>query len=411
MRAGDLAQAGRPVVTPVPANGDTTKPPPVNGQHQEEAGAYPVITAADLLEVPDLPTPWLVPRFLPLEEVIVCMAHPKAGKTWFGVELGLSVALELPAFGTHLPTTSGPVLLWLSEDGTGNMKSRLKALMAGKDVGWDERLKTNLHIHVRDLARTVPGLRHMRLDVTDDTARAEFIEHARKVKPVLVVLDTMMSVAEAEDENSAGAMHRIMRCMREIRDALTCTVLVTHHMGKDNDTNSSRPIFQRARGSSAIRGAWDGAFAITPLAPDGTVQRFRVDFEMRGVEGGAAMPLRFEKSTDGNGRALSARFSPDNGDAVKAELDATAEKNSAVLKIVRTWFEEKGKRTPTKTFTKAQVRDGVERSNAKVAAAIDGLVEDGVVEAVKTPDTRTLRYRLAPRVPAAPPDAPEGDEQ
>lgn len=374
---------------------DGTMPP----QPAPPPKRYPVASLRELFAIEDEPTPWLVQRFIPLDDVTMLLAHPKAGKTWVATELGIAVAFGVPAFG-YMPTKTGPVLLWLAEDAAGNMKSRVRSLLRTRGIYEDDPRLDNLHIHTRNLDRVMTDVERVRLDVTDTRSRELFIAHAKALKPVLVVLDTMMTVAEAEDENSASVMQKIMRHMREIRDELGCSLLVTHHFGKDNDTNKDRDIFQRARGSSATRGAWDGAFALdTMKKTEGEdAQRFKVHFEMRGVSGGDPMTVAFKVEKDFDGRATSAAFSVVQDDTKKRTLDEASAAFEGDTRYVVEWFQKAAKKDPQETFTPAEVAEKMKKKASRTKAIIEDLADKrGVLERLPGERKDSKRYRIKPK--------------
>ena len=374
---------------------DGTVPP----QPAEPPKRYAVASMRELFAIEDEPTPWLVQRFIPLDDVTVLLAHPKAGKTWVATELGIAVAFGVPAFG-YMPTKTGPVLLWLAEDAAGNMKSRVRSLLRTRGIYEDDPRLDRLHIHTRNLDRVMAGVDRVRLDVTDTRSRELFIAHAKTIKPVLVVLDTMMTVAEAEDENSSSVMQKIWRYLREIRDELGCSLLVTHHFGKDNDTNKDRDIFQRARGSSATRGAWDGAFALDPMkkAEGEDAQRFKVHFEMRGVSGGDPMTVAFKMEKDFDGRATSAAWSVVQDDTKKRTQDEAGAAFEGDARDVVEWFQKAARKNAAETFSAAEVAAKMKKQASRTKTIIQDLAEKrGVLECHPGPRVDSKTYRLKPK--------------
>lgn len=71
---------------------------------------------------------------------------------------------------------------------------------------------------------------------------------ARRIDPVLIVLDTQARISVGVDENSATDVGRIIEAVSALRRATGACVLVVHHTGRDG---------LNARGSSALDGAQD----------------------------------------------------------------------------------------------------------------------------------------------------------
>jgi hypothetical protein len=77
---------------------------------------------------------WLVEELWPADAYGVLAAEEKAGKTWAGLDLAVSVAAGVPWLGRFACQTPGPVLLLLGEGGGRAMARRLEAIAAAKAV-------------------------------------------------------------------------------------------------------------------------------------------------------------------------------------------------------------------------------------------------------------------------------------
>jgi len=74
-----------------------------------------------------------------------------------------------------------------------------------------------------------------------------------------IIIDTMGSALDLEDENKSAEMTRKMRLLLKLRDA-GFTVIVVHHTGKSNNND---PL-QSLRGSSAIAALVDQVLMLSP---------------------------------------------------------------------------------------------------------------------------------------------------
>jgi hypothetical protein len=70
----------------------------------------------------------------------------------------------------------------------------------------------------------------------------------------MVVIDTLARAMPGADENSAQEVGLVIAGCDALRDTLGCSTMPIHHSGKDETRG--------ARGTSALRGAWDTALEI-----------------------------------------------------------------------------------------------------------------------------------------------------
>ena len=70
----------------------------------------------------------------------------------------------------------------------------------------------------------------------------------------LLVVDTLARAMPGADENSAQETGAVIAAADYLKEELRCTVALVHHEGKDGSRG--------ARGTSALRGAWDAAYQI-----------------------------------------------------------------------------------------------------------------------------------------------------
>ncbi len=76
------------------------------------------------------PVGWLARPVWPADAYGISSAEKKAGKTWMGCDLAVSVASGTPWLGVYPCETRGPVLLFLGEGGERKMLRRLRAIAA-----------------------------------------------------------------------------------------------------------------------------------------------------------------------------------------------------------------------------------------------------------------------------------------
>ena len=167
---------------------------------------------------------WMVAKLIP--EKILCMigGFAKTGKTTFTCQLILDCARGTPFL--DLRTMKSRIAYFAVEETARTVCDRLKKM----GLRGDEPLFT----HCFPLT-------------IDEKVIGEIITKCRREAIDAIIIDTMGSALDLEDENKSAEMTRKMRLLLKLRDA-GFTVIVIHHTGKSNNND---PL-QSLRGSSAI---------------------------------------------------------------------------------------------------------------------------------------------------------------
>lgn len=232
-----------------------------------------LLSLAELLALP--PPVWLVHGLVPEKSLVVPYGPPKSGKTFVILSLGLHIAAGRDWFG-H-PVQQGAVV-YIAGEGTGGLSNRIKAMLAHYEIGpetpfWTVRRTVNFTV-----AAEVNGL---------ETA----IRQAIGNMPLrLLVVDTLARAMPGADENSAQEVGAVIAAADYLKDNLACTVALIHHSGKD--------ATRGARGTSALRGAWDAAFEITVSGK----QTILTVVDQKEAEGGQRLVFKMEEIAVGIGR-------------------------------------------------------------------------------------------------------------
>jgi hypothetical protein len=227
-------------------------------------------------ELDALPPPeWLVQGLIPEKSLVVPFGPPKSGKTFIVLSFSLHIAAGKAWFG--YPVKRGGVV-YIAGEGTGGLSQRLKAMRAHYDISIDEPFWT------------VPRAVNFRVE-GEVEALVTLIRATIGDTPLrLVVIDTLARAMPGADENSAQEVGLVIAGCDRLRDALGCTTLPVHHSGKDAGRG--------ARGTSALRGAWDAAFEITNSGK--RVVMSVVD--QKEAEAGQRLVFRMEEVATGIGR-------------------------------------------------------------------------------------------------------------
>ena len=153
---------------------------------------------------------------------------------------GLHVAAGLPWCGRDV--RQGAVV-YIAGEGVGGLSLRLKAMRQHYAIEidvpfWVVPRAVNFQDReaVKELATVIRGV-------------------VGNMAVGMIFLDTLARAMPGADENSAREVGLVIAACDWLRDEFSCTVLPIHHSGKDAERG--------ARGTSALRGAWDAAFEVS----------------------------------------------------------------------------------------------------------------------------------------------------
>jgi hypothetical protein len=239
-----------------------------------EAPARPrILTMRQLDALP--PPEWLVDGLIPEKSLVVPFGPPKAGKTFVVLSWALHVAAGAPWFGRAVKQGA---VVYIAGEGTGGLSLRLRAMRAAYDISVDAPLFV------------VPRAVNFRLE----SAVADLVALVRvtvgDMTVAMVVIDTLARAMPGADENSAQEVGLVIAGCDLVRDTLGCTVVPIHHSGKD--------VARGARGTSALRGAWDTALEIA-----GSGKRVTMTVvDQKEAEAGQRLVFRMDTVAVGIGR-------------------------------------------------------------------------------------------------------------
>jgi AAA domain/DnaB-like helicase N terminal domain len=163
---------------------------------------------------------------------------PKVGKSFFALDLALSVATGRRFMGRE---THAGCVLYVAAEGVGGLGPRVDA--------WCEFHR----VPGEQLAATSWLTTAVNLSVESDVASLE--RFARELQPVLIVLDTLARCTVGVEENSARDMGVVVGALDRLRDAIDGHICVVHHAGKN--------VAAGLRGTTALRGAADTVISLT----------------------------------------------------------------------------------------------------------------------------------------------------
>jgi hypothetical protein len=181
---------------------------------------------------------YLIDPILVERTVSVLGAYTGIGKSITALSIIKSILTSEALWGKYSVVKTGPVLLVDEETPQGFLRERIEKM------GFNKGLPIYF-LHFQDV----------RLD-RDDCFNA-LMEKIEEVKPVLVVIDSLIRV-HRQKEDDAMSMSFVVARLRKIANSGT-TVLVIHHHKKGEG-----PLSQKLRGSSDIPGGVDIEYALVP---------------------------------------------------------------------------------------------------------------------------------------------------
>ena len=161
---------------------------------------------------------WLVEPLWGESSVGVIGGAPKCAKTWLGLDLALSVATGTACLGRYAVPRPGPVLIYLAEDALTVVRERIEGMARHRGLAL-----TGVDIHVI----TAPALRLDR-----EPHRNRLLETARQLRPRLVLLDPLVRLHSA-DENNASEVAALLAYFRSLQRQLDLSVILVHHTRKN----------------------------------------------------------------------------------------------------------------------------------------------------------------------------------
>lgn len=224
----------------------TLEPPPAEPDYDYDydpvdEGDQPklleIIDASELVRRVDTAPPvgWLVRPIWPADAYGILAAEQKAGKTWSGLDLVVSVASGTPWLGMYEVDRPGAVLAFLGEGGERKMKRRLDAICSSRGVSLAD-------LPIRFCFR-VPTL-------TNQEHLLEMNEEIKAHKPVFVYLDPLYLAAKGADGSKLYAMAEHLSDVQILCQRQGAALMIVHHWNKTGEGKGSK------RMSGAGPGEW-----------------------------------------------------------------------------------------------------------------------------------------------------------
>lgn len=210
-----------------------------------DEAARPRFKLFTVSEVLNEPSPqWRVEDLLPVGAFSMIYSPPGQMKTFFGLDIGLSVAHGIAFHGRQV--LAGPVIYVLGE-GRGGLKNRVCAWLK--------------HHELTDVERARFVFEAVQFKVPEDVRLLKDRINGENLKPAMLFIDTFARSAVGVDENDAKEIGVWIDAIASLQQELTIDVVAIHHSQKGRVT-VRKPTKVRERGSSAFIGAVDTAIRL-----------------------------------------------------------------------------------------------------------------------------------------------------
>lgn len=307
----------------------------------------PVARATDL-ESSSAEHQWLVRQIWTQQAVGIVGGVPKSCKSWFGLDLAVSVASSTPCLGRFAVDHPGTALVYLAEDALPLVRGRIADLC----------LHRALSLAALDLlVITAPSLR---LDLAADQARlrATLARH----KPRLLVLDPLVRLHRL-DENSSADVSALLGFLRELQREHKVAIVLVHHMSKRRRAD----LGQSLRGSGDLHAWTDDSVYLTHRNGDA---RLVLVTEHRSAPATGPFELKLVSRADGSATHLEiVGTAPlDDGSAPAPSAPSLTDRILAAL------------RSAPGALLRGELRETLRTNNQRLGDALTLLQRDGIVE-------------------------------
>jgi len=194
-------------------------------------------------------TRYLIDGLVEEKSLSMLFALPGVGKTFLGLDWGLSISTDTSWQGRAV--IQGAVF-YLAGEGHAGLSRRLRAWEVARGVDLSQ---------APFFVSRAPGnlLQRESIEVLVNEIERMVTVYG---KPALIIVDTYARNMGGGDENSNSDANVIVNHLAAIRDHLDCSILIIHHTGHGDDG--------RPRGASSLPAAMDSIFRLAGKPKVGT---------------------------------------------------------------------------------------------------------------------------------------------
>jgi hypothetical protein len=345
------------------------------------------------------PRDYVVPGHIQRGVVTELIGPGSAGKSQLCIAWVVALALG-HEFGDFRPTRAMRVLVFNVEDDIAEQQRRVAAalrLFGATKAGLGGRLLLVTPTRTGMLLSADPDTRALQ----HTTLMIELLEQVEALKPDLLILDPLVELHDAEENDNTLGRH-VLAEFRVIARQHNIGLLLCHHVRKSNNPEPGNA--DAGRGASAVGAAVRKCFTIFPMS-DAEAERWQIrqpQFYFR-LDGAKANHDR-KNGTEWFERVV---FTLDNGDAVAAASPWTPPAEAITDKVVGELIElvEEGHHgkpfspqigSYDRSISVAMCRVGISARKAQ-RNALDAILAAGCTEAAwKTSSRRPARGLRGP---------------
>lgn len=218
-------------------------------QPERRDRVFPLHSYADNVQDPT----WLIPGLLPAHGIGMLYGESGSYKSFLALDMALSLAFGIPG-QWNAPPVKNDVLFLAGEGPVATAKKRWPSWMEWQNIEFRNDHRFFIMPEV-PLYTDSAAWENVKLDLAE-----------LKVKPSLIVIDTISRLITGLDENSAKDVSMVTKFMEQLARYYECFVLAIHHTGKDQNKGM--------RGSSVFYANVDAVIS-TKLKQGGTELRVR----------------------------------------------------------------------------------------------------------------------------------------
>ena len=252
------------------------------------------ICRADKLEIQLPEQLWLIESIWAQCAVGIIGGAPKCCKSWFGLDMAVSVASGTHCLERFAVKQVGPVLVFLAEDAVPAVRARIQALCTQRNF---DIQRLNLYVITAST---------LRLDLAADQQRLNAT--LAYLNPRFLLLDPLVRLHRL-DENSAADISKLLGFIREMQRTYHTAIALVHHASKKHRAQPGQAL----RGSSDLHAFGDSNAYLAR-------RKKRIIFSVEHRSAKAMDPIEIELVSRPNGSATHLEIVAGSGSNATASL-------------------------------------------------------------------------------------------
>jgi hypothetical protein len=302
-------------------------------------------------------------------------APPKKGKTWVGLDLGVSIATGTSFLGRFPVAQAQPVVYVALEGHKAAIRGRIGCLTRGHGFNPSHGSNDlhNLHVLYKPAG----------LNLADPAWTRSIQQLAQRAGARMLIIDVLRAAAVLK-ENSNDEFRDLVRTLQPITND-GCALALLHHFGKLTELSRDRTPGERMSGAGAMYGAFDVGVFITGSNDAG--RKLRIEFETRDLPSPETVGVELSGTPTGQNGGFIFTDTAYWAEAEKPDYDEI----KAPSEDIAAWVREQGGEVERRA-----VEDHFQISDKTLARRRDKLDELGI-EFVRA-DGRGRKARLIAHV-------------